>query len=466
MYAVLDIEATGGKRGEESIIEIAIYLYDGEKIIDQLISLVQPDREIDIYVQKLTQITPKMVKTAPKFHELAKRIIEITEGAILVGHNVEFDYRMLKQEFIKLGYTYYRETIDTLTLSEKFFPDAESYSLGKLCKSLGIPVSDRHRASGDARATLNLFQIIQDKDSSKELTIKDLMSKETHLTSNKFNQFLQGLPNEIGIYYILNENKQIVYLSRSINIAQSVRKLLTGKSNLSNKVKQNIAEVTFEITGSELVSWIKEYQEIKILKPMFNEVKKNSSFPFSIYIEENKNPYKQILIGKSNIQRPSEILRMSSYNKAMTLVSLISEDFELCAKINEISTEDGACLAYTVGECNGACIGKETPEEYNKRIDQLQAKLSTKNRNILIINKGRRLGEKSFIWIKHGVCMGYGYFELNEQINSEERIRERMTLVEDTLEIDSIVKGFLFTEKYLEISSLEPKSKNYESERN
>lgn len=457
MYAVLDIEATGGKRGEESIIEIAIFLYNGEEVIDQLISLVQPDREIDLYVQKLTQITPKMVKTAPKFHELAKRIIEITEGAVLIGHNVEFDYRMLKQEFLKLGYTYYRETIDTLSLSEKYFPDAESYSLGKLCKSIGIPVSDRHRASGDARATLQLFQIIQDKDLSKDISIKDLMVKETHLNASKFDEFLKDLPNEIGIYYILNDKKQIIYLSRSSNIAQSVRKLLTGKTNLSNKIKQNVSKIIHETTGNELVSWLKEYQEIKTLKPQLNEIKQKSSFPFSIYIEENKKPYKQILIGKLDAPHPNELLRISSYNKAMTFVSLISEDFELCAKINEISTGNGPCLAHTVGECHGACIGKETPEEYNKRIDQLQAKLSTQNRNILIIDKGRRLGEKSFIWIKYGVCMGYGYFELNEQINTEERIRERMIPIEDSLDVNSIVKGFLFTEKYLEISSLEPK---------
>src|SRR5690606_39916168 len=134
--------------------EVAIYRFDGEKVVDQLISLVSPDRPIDAYVQKLTQITPKMVKSAPKFHEIAKRIIEITDGAILVGHNVDFDYRMIKQEFKKFGYAYYRETIDTVPLSEKYFPDATSYSLGKLRKELGITVSDRHRAAGAARATL------------------------------------------------------------------------------------------------------------------------------------------------------------------------------------------------------------------------------------------------------------------------------------------------------------------------
>ena len=173
MYAILDIEATGGKLGEESIIEIAVYKYDGKNIVDQFISLVNPEKKIDYYVQKLTHITDKMVLTAPKFHEIAKRIVEITDDCILVGHNVMFDYRMLKQEFDRLGYNFEKEWIDTFEYSEKLIPDLPSYSLGKLCESLGIIVTDRHRASGDARATVSLFKLLLDKDSQKIITKKN-----------------------------------------------------------------------------------------------------------------------------------------------------------------------------------------------------------------------------------------------------------------------------------------------------
>lgn len=172
MYAILDIEATGGKVGEESIIEIAIYKFDGEEVVDQFISLVNPEKRIEPFVQKLTNITEKMVRTAPKFHEVAKRIVEITEGCILVGHNVRFDYRMLNQEFNRLGYTYEKEWIDTFEYAETLIPNMPSYSLGKLCDALGIIVTDRHRASGDARATLALFKMLMDKDNEKIITKK------------------------------------------------------------------------------------------------------------------------------------------------------------------------------------------------------------------------------------------------------------------------------------------------------
>lgn len=451
MYAVIDVEATGGKKGEESIIEVAIFLYDGENIVDQVISLVQPDREIDVYVQKLTQITPKMVSTAPKFHELAKRIIEITDGAVVVGHNVEFDYRMLKQEFNKLGYTYYRETIDTLPLSEKHFPEAESYSLGKLSKSLGIPVSDRHRAAGDARATLELFKLLQDKDSTKDIATKEQSISDKKSSSPKYDSLLKNLPNEIGIFYVFDKNNKVIYLSKSSNIAQSARKLLTGKTNLSNKIKLAAVEIKYETTGNDLISWLKENHEIKTINPSLNENKKKLNFPFTIYIDEINN-YKQLRIARTDYESKQKyVLRMNSYNSAVRFLSLISEEYELCSKINQVYIGEGACLGYAVGECHGACIGEESPESYNERVNQFLSKVCLENKSLLIIGKGRNLSEKSFVWLKNGVCKGYGYFDLNHQIKTENLVQKRMIPIEENEEMDSMGRGFLFSEKYLEI---------------
>lgn len=453
MYAILDIEATGGKKGEEDIIELAIYRYDGQKITDQLISLVSPEREIDKYVQKLTQITPKMVKTAPKFHELAKRVVEITEGTILVGHNVDFDYRMLKQEFKKLGYSYYRETIDTVKLSEKYFPEAGSYSLGKLSKELGIPVSDRHRAAGDARATLEIFKILQTKDSFKDI-VKINNSYNKPPQSAKFSEHYTDLPNKIGIYYFYNENGELIYTSKSQNIAQSVRKMLTGKSALSNQVRMNFSYVKAEVTGNELISWIKENHELKLLKPYLNNPKKLTRFPYSICLD-TKNGYKTLTIQPQHNLSGKSVLKMSSKNLAQKLLSLITEEYELCPLLNQISKYGDHCFSYEIGECRGACVNLEPPEVYNKRVDAFFEKINLEGKGYLIIGDGRSAGEKSFVWLQNGVCEGYGYYEFHHQVNSAQRIRERMIPVESDKNIDSIVKGFLFTEKYQELVPLE-----------
>lgn len=443
MYAVLDIEATGGKKGEEDIIEIAVYRFDGKKITDQLISLVCPDRKIDPYVQKLTQITQKMVKTAPKFHELAKRIIEITDGAILVGHNVEFDYRMLKQEYRKLGYSYYRETIDTVPLSEKYFPEVESYSLGKLSKSLGIPVSDRHRASGDARATLEIFKLLLDKDSAKNIA---KFVVEPAKTSGKFAEHYDELPNTEGLFYVLNAENEVIYLSRTPNLAQSVRKLLTGKSALSNQIRMNFHRITHEVTGNDLISRIKENHEIRNLQPQFNS--KITDFPFCLSLSKNPEGYFVLQIERLKKTSGTVVFGISSLRVAQQLLSLLTEEYHLCPKINRLASHSEKCLSYSLNECYGACEGKEAVEIYNARVEEFLNKIDLTGRSFLMTGQGRKRGEYSFLWIKDGVFQGYGYYELYHQIKTEKRLRERMIPVENNFNTQSLIQRFLFTERY------------------
>ena len=211
MYAIIDIESNGDGYRKERIIDVAVYRFNGHEITDQFSSLVNPEAGITPYVQKLTGITPKMVKTAPKFHELAKRIVEITEGATLVGHNIEFDYRMLRQSFKQLGYDFKINTLDTIPLAKKLIPEAESYSLGKLVKSLGIPLIDQHRAAGDARATLELFKLllIKDKDSEIIQTQHEETNSKTYI--NKIRELTQDLPNERGIVYFQDGKGKILF---------------------------------------------------------------------------------------------------------------------------------------------------------------------------------------------------------------------------------------------------------------
>ena len=204
MYAILDIETTGGKFNEEGITEIAIHKFDGQKVVDKFISLVNPERDIQPFVVKLTGINSKMLRTAPKFYEVAKRIIEITEDTVIVAHNAQFDYRILRTEFRRLGYNFERKTLCTVDLSKLLLPDAESYSLGKLVRSLGIPVSDRHRANGDALATIKLFKLLLAKDSEK-IIIKDTIRKETQgELSEKQLDIVRDLPNKTGVFYMHN----------------------------------------------------------------------------------------------------------------------------------------------------------------------------------------------------------------------------------------------------------------------
>jgi DNA polymerase-3 subunit epsilon len=162
MYAVVDIETTGGSKKTGKIIEIAIFIFDGENVVDSFSSFINPECHLSTFTTQLTGITNEMVINAPKFYEVARKIVEITENKIFVAHNVAFDYNFIREEFKNLGYDYHRKKLCTVQLARKYIPGHQSYSLGKICDNLGIEIKSRHRAAGDALATVKLLHMILD----------------------------------------------------------------------------------------------------------------------------------------------------------------------------------------------------------------------------------------------------------------------------------------------------------------
>lgn len=271
MYAIIDIETSGGKFNEEGITEIAIYKFDGEKVVDQFISLINPERLIDPFVVQLTGITDQMVRNAPKFYEVAKRIIEITNDCIFVAHNVSFDYRVMQTEFRRLGYDYERLTLCTVALSKKLILDQPSYSLGKLCKSIGIPILERHRANGDAMATVKLFKILLERDFEKNIIKEALKTVDVKILKSSYLKIIDPLPTDSGIFYLHNENGDIVYIGKSKNIKKKVNNFFLQTNKTGLYIQQNVQSVSFEKTGNELIASIKHYQEITNNKPLLNK---------------------------------------------------------------------------------------------------------------------------------------------------------------------------------------------------
>lgn len=160
MYTIIDIETTGQSHLDGKITEVAIYKHNGSEVIDSFTSLVNPECHIPQYITELTGIDNSMVASAPRFFEIAKKIVEITAGTTFVAHNVSFDYKFIQQEFKRLGYVYERKTMCTVKLSRKYLPGHRSYSLGRICSDLNIGIDGRHRAAGDAKATVKLFELI------------------------------------------------------------------------------------------------------------------------------------------------------------------------------------------------------------------------------------------------------------------------------------------------------------------
>lgn len=373
MYSIIDIESNGAGFRKECIIDIAIFKYDGHKIVDQFISLVNPESEITPFVQKLTNISPKMVKTAPKFHELAKRVVEITEGTTLVGHNIDFDYRMLRQSFQRLGYDFKINTLDTIPLAKKLIPDEVSYSLGKLVKSLGIPLVNAHRAEGDARATLELFKLLLSKDTNNDIIQEQHEETNAKTYINKIKLLTQDLPSEKGFVYFQNEAGKIIFSDYVQDINKFSKKLFNSKSKKWENIQTEVEQINFELTGTDIIA-----------KLILNSkgIKKRETLPFGLYFRNDKYIVEKNTLNKT--EKP--ILKFKAFTQGSKAVQFIS-------KIEEF-----------------------------KDINVFKKKIDFRKRNELWLGSGRKLGEKLFLIIDNGKVTSYGFYELFTQIQTMSKI--------------------------------------------
>lgn len=442
MYTILDIETTGGQFNEEGITEIAIYKFDGHEILDQFISLINPEKAIQPFVVKLTGINNEMLRLAPKFHEVAKRIIEITNNTILVAHNAQFDYRILRTEFSRLGYNFEIPNICTVELAKKLIPDQESYSLGKLVRALGIPMADRHRASGDALATVKLFKLLLAKDQEKEIVKSYIKTEVEKGLSPKLQNIIAKIPSVTGIYYIHKEDGSILYIGKSKNIKKRVNQHFAGTSKKCKKIQAEVFDVSYEETGTELIAFLKENAEIKINRPALNRAMKKNIFPYSLYSEKDNNGYVSIFIKKTDF-RKKEITSFATEIEAQTALYKITEKYVLCQKINKLDKVKKSCFLYQLKKCNGACILEEPAELYNIRANDFLQNNEYQNQNFILIEKGRAIDEKSAVLVENGMFQGFAFFNLNYQITNIQILKNIITKLPEDRDAKNIILSYL-----------------------
>lgn len=448
MYAILDIETTGGQFNEEGITEIAIYKFNGHEVVDQFISLVNPEIPIQPFVVKLTGINNAMLQSAPKFFEVAKRIIEMTDDCVIVAHNASFDYRILRTEFRRLGYNFESQTLCTVELSKKLLPEQPSHSLGKLVRALGIPMADRHRASGDALATIKLFKILLEKDIEKKI-VKDFIKLEIEKgITPKLLDIVAKLPSKTGVYYIHNEKGNLIYIGKSKNIKKRINQHFTGASTKCKKIQNEVFTVTYDETGSELIALLKESEEIKINKPIYNRAQRKSVFQLALYAEKDKNGYINLNLQKAD-GRKKEITSFTSLQEGKNALFRITSHYNLCQKLTGLYQTKTNCFQYTIKECDGACIGMVSPEEYNSRVSSFIEKNSFANQNMILIDKGRTISERSAVLIENGIYKGYAFYDLNYQINNIEILRNILIPMQNNRDTKNIIQGHIRRNKTL-----------------
>lgn len=457
-FAIVDIETTGGKPGPDRVTEIAIVIHDGEQIIDSFESLINPERSIPYGITQITGITNEMVADAPKFFEVAKQVVEMTQGAIFVAHNVSFDYNFIRYEFQQLGYVFRRRKLCTVRLSRKMFPGLRSYSLGNLIKHFNIQVTDRHRAMADVMATIEVLQKALNKDDNAETdNMVNLGVSETRLPPNITLDQLHELPEACGVYYFYDENGDVIYVGKSINIKKRAMQHFAAETSKATKMQRVIHDISYELTGSELIALLLEATEIKSLSPRFNAALRNRNMNWCIHRYTNDAGYICFTLAKTTKKKALELDIVARFHRSAiaksTMRSLIRR-FELCACLCGTESSGESCFQYQIGQCAGTYLGNESPESYNEK-----AELATSaferifDYDMLLIDKGRTPQEQSVVLVENNQFGGFGYVE-KEEARSIEDFKSAVKSYTHHADYLEIIQGFLKKGKSVKVVKL------------
>ncbi|MDQ0966264.1 DNA polymerase-3 subunit epsilon [Flavobacterium sp. W4I14] len=412
LYAVVDIETTGGHASANGITEVAINIHDGNEIVESYTTLINPKQPIPVYITALTGIDDNMLLDAPTFDDVALEIYQLLNDKIFVAHNVNFDYSFLKHHLAAAGYDLQCKKLCTVRLSRKLIPGKSSYSLGKLCTALRIPIQNRHRAAGDADATSILFNLLLEYD--QEGIIAEMLkktSKEQVLPPHLDKASILRLPHQPGVYYFKDSKGKIIYVGKAKDLKKRVTSHFTG--NTPNRQRQDflrtIHHVDHVICGTELMALILEANEIKRLWPENNRAMKRYEHKYDLYVFEDQNGYLRLAIDKHK-KNNNAFQSFNSLLEGYNFLNQLVDKYQLCAKLCYLQKTATKCYAHENGQCFGACSGIETVSVYNKKLNTALADIQKQQPSFALVDEGRKEEEFSCLVVENGKFYGMGYF--------------------------------------------------------
>ncbi|MEQ9169165.1 MAG: exonuclease domain-containing protein [Fulvivirga sp.] len=444
VYAIVDIETTGGFAGKSKITEIAIVIHDGEKEVETYETLINPEQLVPSYITGLTGITQQMVDGAPVFADVAAEINDILSDKIFVAHNVSFDYSFVKRALESEGYMFNNKKLCTVRLSRQIIPGHRSYSLGNLCESLGIQIDNRHRAGGDAKATAILFRQLLEKDEDTVRAALKHNSKETILPPNLPKAEFLALPESPGVYYFLDAQSEVIYVGKAINIKKRIISHFSGtsKNNRNQAIRNEIHHIDYELTGNELIALVLESQEIKRLWPKYNRSQKYIANQWGVYKYEDRQGYIRFNVNKQ-VKGLKGLIQFNSHADAFHYLMNKVKEFELCPKLSGIQKANNECYDAALGYCRGACCGKEEVSDYNARVEGLIKSFYDEDRSFVILGEGREEDEHSLILVEAGNYLGFGFCHKEVSISNIEDAKSLVNNSKPTVEIEHYIQSYI-----------------------
>lgn len=444
LFAIVDIETTGGNPTQGGITEIAALVHDGEKIVDQFHTLINPERFIPGFITGLTGIDQQMVSDAPVFSDIAHRLFEFLKDKVFIAHNVNFDYAFIRASLKAEGYTLDVPKLCTVRLSRKAFPGYKSYGLGRICEQLSIKIENRHRAYGDAAATAVLFEKIFSNNPDLVLGSLKKNNGEAFLPPNISKEQYLKLPESTGVYYFHDAKGQVIYVGKALDIRSRFKGHFSGNSQDAEKTKlrSEIHDISWEVTGSEFLAYLIELLEIRRLWPKYNKAQKFKASSWGLYQYEDSQGFVRFQVAKSS-NGLFPLIQFDNHSEGWKFLMDKVKEYELCPKLSGIQKVPNECYDVKIGICKGACCGKEEAIPYNKRAKEFTGVLRQQTGNIIIKDKGRSTAEEAALYFENGIFAAYGFFSKDQDLGSDDDIMDSLKKVKQYPDSKYILRTFI-----------------------
>ncbi|WP_075350990.1 exonuclease domain-containing protein [Algoriphagus marinus] len=437
-YAIVDIETAGGNPKGGGITEIAVVVHDGEKIIQEYQTLLNPEMAIPTYITGLTGIDNFMVRHEPKFQDIQDELWELLKDRVFIAHSVNFDFGFIREAFLKEGKDLKSPKLCTVRLSRKVFPGLKSYSLGRICENQKIPITARHRAMGDAMATAILFDRMIKQ--APEIVLQSLKknSGEAFLPPNFPKSKFYEIPDQCGIYYMLNEKGKVIYVGKAVNIRERFKNHFSGNvlPHLKQKLKAEVVDLQWKLSGTEFLALLMEVLEIKRLWPEYNSALKLPKTMWGLFHYEDGSGYGRFQISKVT-RHLQPVESFFSLEEATNFLKEAMVNFQLCPKLSGLRKVN--CSQESEQQCSGACKSEEDHLSYNQKVRSFLDQIKVSQKEILLEFECREESEKAYCVFDRGILTRFGFVK---DLDEKEDLISRLESVPKIPETYYILRQF------------------------
>ncbi len=410
-FAITDIETLGTRPGERTIIEIAICIHDGEKVVDRYETLLRTDKKIPPFIVSLTGINDAMLRHAPTFEDVADEVFDLLKDCVFVAHNVNFDYSFIKAELDAIGIQWKPKKLCTVRLARKSFPGHRKYGLSSMCEFFNIPNQAAHRAMGDAQATAILFdKCIEEHGFEIIHEMLEHGSADAFLPNHIPNDDFEALPTAAGIYFFKDAKGVPIYIGKSNNIKKRVRShFQPDGGERQQHFLQEIAHIEFKLSGCELVAQLMEDAAIRQHFPKYNQAQKRKAYAFHLisFVDQKGILRLQISRGKA----AKSLRSFPSMKAAYKWLNELKEDFNIQGRWIGLHAYQGEALPIEI-------------EMHNENLNRALESRLAQEPSYLIVGKGPQPEMKSLVWVQKGELKGVAFVDSNETIQSAEQLED------------------------------------------